>query len=272
MSDVRTLLPHNVWCCDGSEASAATAVERAGDSPLFVVFEAGNRREADVIGCARAAVVESEVIAFESTLGPLGRNVLTETARQLTTAVDLGLITGVLSEVELAARNFVITNRPSRLHRPNPRLWQHLIGFLPSRQALGELDGEVTIVGPKGIPEDVRQDLAMPGMVLHSSGVADAAEGCRSVLTQLVEAAAPTAHIAHPPLAASEAPWWGPHDAIEIAALPAELSPFIDSARRRARTCPWCGLSAVGPVCAFCSQTAPSSHPVPRPEAKGHSA
>lgn len=269
MSDRRILLPENVWCFDGSFECAAVAVERAGANPPLVVIEAGNIREETLIGQARSAQVDSELIIFTSRLGPLGRAAMADFGRQLAAEHDLGLVVAVLEEVERASRNFVITGKPGSLSRPNPNLWQHLIGFLPSRTAIGELGGSVRIVGPKGIPEEARSSYALPNMVLHSTAPQENAEACRTALNEFSQAASAVQHIAHARLTETQAEWWGPRDAVEIVAVPTDISPIIASVKNRARTCSWCGLSAVTPVCGFCHTDGEASRSTSRPKPEG---
>lgn len=268
MSDRRVLLPENVWCFDGTFECAALAVERAGGNPPLIVIEAGNTSEETLVGQARSAQVDSELIIFPSRLGSLGRAAMADFARQLTAQHDPGLVMAILEEIERASRNFVITGKPGSLKRPNPNLWQHLIGFLPSRIALGELGGSVRIVGPKGLPDDARSGYAVPNMVLHSTAPQENAEACRTALNEFSQAASAVQHIAHPRLTETQAEWWGPRDAVEIVAVPADISPIIASVKNRARTCSWCGLSTVTPVCGFCRADgeAPRSTSRPKPE------
>lgn len=269
MSDHRVLLPENVWCFDGSFECAAVAVERAGNNPPLVVIEAGNTGEETLIGQARSARVDSELAIFHSHLGPLGRAAIADFARQLTVEHDPGLVLAILEEIEQASRNFVITGKPGSLKRPNPNLWQHLIGFLPSRTALGELDGSVTIVGPKGVPEETRDGYALPNMALHSTAPQENAEACRSVLNEFSQAASAVQHTAHPRLTETQAEWWGPRDAIEIVAVPADISPITASVKHRARNCTWCGLSTVTPVCGFCGADGETTRSTQRSNPEG---
>ena len=269
MSDRRVLLPENVWCFDGSFECAALAVERAGNNPPLVVIEAGNTREETLVGQARSARVDSELIVFHSHLGPLGRAAMADFARQLTAQHDPGLVMAILEEIEKASRNFVITGKPGSLSRPNPKLWQHLIGFLPSRTALGELDGSVRIVGPKGIPDDARSRYALLNMALHSTAPQENAEACRRVLSEFSQAASAVQHTAHPRLTEAQAEWWGPRDAIEIVAVPADISPIITSVKNRAHTCSWCGLPTVTPVCGFCRADGEATRTNQRPTPEG---
>ncbi|OFT26714.1 hypothetical protein HMPREF3172_02465 [Brevibacterium sp. HMSC08F02] len=268
MSDRRVLLPENVWCFDGTFECAALAVERAGGNPPLIVIEAGNTSEETLVGQARSAQVDSELIIFPSRLGSLGRAAMADFARQLTAQHDPGLVMAILEEIERASRNFVITGKPGSLKRPNPKLWQHLLGFLPSRTALGELDGSVRIIGPKGLPDDTRREYALPNMVLHSTAPQANAEACRRVLSEFSQAASAAQHITHPRLTETQAEWWGPRDAVEIVAVPADISPITASVKHRARTCSWCGLSTVTPVCGFCRADgeAPRSTSRPKPE------
>lgn len=268
MSDRRVLLPENVWSFDGTFECAAVAVERAGTNPPLVVIEAGNTREETLVGQARSAQVDSELRVFPSSLGPLGRAAMADFGRQLAAEHDLGLVVAVLEEIEKASRNFVITDKPGSLSRPNPNLWQHLVGFLPSRTALGELRGSVKIVGPKGIPDDARSGFALPNMVLHSTAPQENAEACRRVLSEFSQAVSAVQHTAHPRLTETQAEWWGPRNAVEIVAVPADISPIVASVKNKARTCSWCGLSTVTPVCGFCRADGevPRSTSRPKPE------
>ncbi|OFL68797.1 MULTISPECIES: hypothetical protein [unclassified Brevibacterium] len=269
MTDHRVLLPENVWSFDGTIESAAAAIKRAGANlPLFIL-DASDRSGELLIGQARAARADSELIAVSSGLGPLGRACLADFARQLAPAHDPGLIVAVLREIERAARNFVITGKPGGLKRPNPNIWQHLAGILPSRTAIAELNGSVKTFGRKGIPSSAAGGFALHNMALHSTVPQDEAGACRTLLDEFCRIAAPAQYAAHPQLTEAQSEWWGPHDAVEIVAVPADISPVIAAVKQKARTCPWCQLSTLSDVCSYCSAPGTAAHPIPRSTLKG---
>lgn len=225
----------------------------AGEEPLLVLYPAwADERTAERLETLRGCLDTNRMTAHALPHPPLAGAVLVSlvaaAARHLP---EPGRLVGALPALGQQLLQLTWLSRLSRLERPSPSVWQHLLSYWPSTRFVASSWPEPAV---RRVTRTRRQ-VPLPQLPAGTVGLALADRGGdRAWVETAVRPALGQPALREVEASASAEAWWGSPAFMELVAYPLDLAATVRAAAGDAsgELCGWCRQQAPLGRCPFC--------------------
>lgn len=200
---------------------------------------------------ARAATVHNNVLAYRTSLSPLGQVLLAEIATVLSPPLSPAQVFSVLGLIEPHMHCAAQLRTVVGLTDPAPSIFQHALSWWPTSRFIA-MTGERVWGETKAFHDPAFTSLPAGGVLATGTLLGPD----QDFLNRISAAWKPAITV---PRQADPKSFWGSPPVSEVCYAPSDIRAFSQRVLNESHLCAWCAEPFFGPACPLCSPSSPQS-------------